>query len=101
MSVSDRFQYEADVRSQRDIDEAEADVSRVDELQMWFRNSAITLAKQLDEIRMLNKTGLRGCDSIEEVIEGAAEEADELFAKLLYKERFDAMKEIAAEEPGS
>ena len=98
MINSDRFQYESDVRSQRDINEAEADVARVDELQMWFRSTAITVAKQLHEIRMLDKNGLRGCDSIEEVIEGAAEEADELFAKLLYKERFDAMKEIAAEE---
>lgn len=101
MSISERFQYEADVLTQSQIDEAEAEVSKVDELRMWLRNSARVAAKELQAMRLLDRHGLPGCDSEEEVIEGAAEEADELFEKLLDKVTFRETKRIANSEAGA
>lgn len=95
MSLSDRFSDERNTRTQAEIDEAETNVSRVDELRQHLRDTARLVANELAKMGLLDPHGLPGCDSRGEVIEGAAEEADELFDKLLWKERFEQEQLIA------
>lgn len=93
--TDERFDDERNTHTQAEIDEAEAEVSRVDELRYAFREFARTAARELHAIGLLDPRGIANCDSAAEVIEAAAEEADEIFAKLLWTGRFEQVKKIA------
>lgn len=95
MTLSDRFSDERNERTQAEIDEAETNVSRVDDLRQHLRDTARLVARELQAMMLLDPKGLHGCDTTAEVIEGAAEEADELFAKLLWSDRFEQEQQIA------
>lgn len=95
---AERFSDERNERTQAEIDEAETNVSRVDELRQHLRDTARMVAGELRVMHLLDVRGLPGCDTAPEAIEGAAEEADELFAKLLWTERFEQEQQIAAGE---
>lgn len=89
---------ERNERTQAEIDEAETNVTRVDELRQHARDTFRMIAKELRAMYLLDVKGLPHCDTPEETIEGAAEEADDLFAKLLDRERFAQEEQIAAGE---
>lgn len=96
--MDDRFEDEANERTEAERDEAETQVAKADELRTAFREFARTAAKELHAIGMLDVRGLPGCDSAEEVIEGAADEADELFIKLLWSSRFEQTRAVSLGE---
>jgi hypothetical protein len=94
----DRFQYEGDTPSEAERWEQQARVDRADEILHMLREANRTAAKELHAIGMLDIKGWppRGsCDSADEVIEGAADEANGLFSAMLDEAALTEAKRIA------
>lgn len=94
----DRFQYEGDTPSEAERWEQQARVDRADEILHMLREANRTAAKELHAIGMLDIKGWppRGsCDSADEVIEGAADEANGLFSAMLDEAALTEARRIA------
>lgn len=96
MATDDRFQSEGSRPTASERDEAEMQVDRVDELRQHLRDTARTVARELAAIKMLDmrKSGL-GTET-EEIAEGASDEAESLFLRLLDTTNFRDAREIAS-----
>lgn len=79
----DRFQYEGDEPTQAERDEAEMRLAKVEELRELSRSTFLTIGRELEAIRMLNRQDPRLGSADAEIIEGAAEQAEELFDRML------------------
>ena len=103
MATDDRFTYnnEGDTPSEAERWEQQARVDRADEILHMLREANRTAAKELHAIGMLDIKGWppRGsCDSADEVIEGAADEANGLFSAMLDEAALTEAKRIAGGE---
>lgn len=97
MSLQDgHYDHEGSRPSAFERDEAEMQVDRVDELRQHARDTFRTIARELAAIKMLDmrKSGL-GAET-EEIAEGASDEAESLFLKLLDTTNFNDAREIAS-----
>lgn len=81
----DRFDYEGSQFTQEAIDEAETYLARVDELRQLLRDTALLVARELHDMDALDLRNYppTSVNSPEEVIEGCAEDAEALFARIL------------------
>lgn len=91
-----RFQGEGSGPTAYERDEAEMQVDRVDELRQLGRDTFRLIARELAAIKMLDmrKSGL-GTET-EEIAEGASDEAESLFLRLLDTTNFRDAREIAS-----
>lgn len=80
---SDRFQDEGSGPTQAERDEAELQIAKEAELREYAQETFKTIARELAAVSLLNKRDVRLGSSDSEIIEGAAEQADELFDRLL------------------
>ena len=86
MSAFHDDRFESDNRpTQAALDEAETNLSRIEELGEYLRDAARLVARELEGMGALDVHNYPpvGSNSAPEVIEGAAEEVDALFKKLV------------------
>ena len=100
--ADDRFQGEGERPSQAEIDDAETNLARVAELEEYLRETARTVATELHALKALDLRNYPPTseNSPEEVIEGAAEDGEALFARLLKKSAVKEWKQTADQADG-
>lgn len=94
-----RFDYEGEGPTPAERDEAELQIAKEAELREYARETFKTIARELAAVSLLNKRDARLGSSDSEIIEGAAEGAEELFARLLDKGALKDAEEIKDYEP--
>lgn len=79
----DRGRSSAEGHTQAAIDEAEMQVYRRDEMRMALRECFIDMTSELQEIGLLNLRDPRLGSTEAEIAEGAADEASEIFERMV------------------
>lgn len=87
--------FEGSGYSRFERDEAEMQVAKVDELRDLARVTFETIATELAAIRMLNRQDRVLGSETAEISEGAKDEAESLFLRLLDQVNFRDAKDIA------
>lgn len=87
-----RFDYEGERPTPSQLDEAETNLARVAELAEYLREAARTVATELHAMKALDLRNYppTSVNSPEEVIEGAAEDGEAMFARLLRRNAVQA-----------